>query len=69
MIIADLIDHESKEGIGRVYLSGPPFPGDTIERPGDPAAPVMVIRRAFLDLGPDADPRTLSLKLNVRAVR
>lgn len=69
MIIADLVDHQTREWIGRVYLSGPPFPGDVIERD---AEPVMVIRRCFLDLGPDLDPDAvktcLSLKLNVRPV-
>lgn len=69
MIIADLVDHQTREWIGRVYLSGAPFPGDIIERD---AEPVMVIRRAFLNLGPDVDPDAvktrLSLKLNVRPI-
>jgi hypothetical protein len=65
VIIADLIDHNDKgRWIGRVYLSGPPFPGDVIHAADDTA--VMVVRRAFLDLGPDTDAQRLSLKLYVR---
>ena len=67
MIIADLIEHGDKERwVGRVYLSAPPFPGDIIHAENN--ATVMVIRRAFLDLGPDAelDVQRLSLKLYVR---
>ena len=65
MIIADLVDHGSGETVGRVYLSSPPFPGDVIKT-GDTS--VMVIRRTFLDLGPDAETASqrLSLTLNVR---
>ena len=65
MIIADLIDHGTGETVGRVYLSAPPFPGDVIHT-GDTS--VMVIRRAFLDLGPGAETASqrLSLRLNVR---
>jgi hypothetical protein len=68
VIIADLIDHNDKGRMGRVYLSGPPFPGDVIHAADDTA--VMVVRRAFLDLGPDTegDARRLSLKLYVRRV-
>jgi hypothetical protein len=65
MIIADLVNHSTGETVGRVYLSSPPFPGDTIKS-GD--TDVMVIRRTFLDLGPDAETASqrLSLTLNVR---
>lgn len=65
MIIADLINHADGEKVGRVYLSSPPFPGDVV-RTGD--TDVMVIRRTFLDLGPDAGTASqrLSLTLNVR---
>lgn len=65
MIIADLVNHDNGEVVGRVYLSGSPFPGDIIQT-GDTS--VMVIRRSFLDLGPDAETASqrLSLRLNVR---
>lgn len=65
MIIADLINHANGETVGRVYLSSPPFPGDVIKT-GDTS--VMVIRRTFLDLGPDAETASqrLSITLNVR---
>lgn len=65
MIIADLINHGNGETVGRVYLSAPPFPGDVIKT-GD--IEVMVIRRTFLDLGPDAETASqrLSITLNVR---
>jgi hypothetical protein len=69
MVIADLLDHgDNGKWVGRVYLSGPPFPGDVIHTEGDVS--VMVIRRAFLDLGPDTetDAQRLSLKLYVREV-
>lgn len=64
MVIADLIDVESKERIGRVYLAAAPFPGDVID---NTAPELMVIRRRFLDLGPDGDAAgQLSVKLEVR---
>lgn len=62
MIIADLIAPDG-ERLGRVYLATAPFPGDTI-RSQD--AEVMVIRRTFLDLGPDGDTGRLSIELKVR---
>lgn len=62
MIIADLI-HAEGERVGRVYLSTAPFPGDTI-RTGE--VELLVIRRTFLDLGPDEADNRLSLELKVR---
>ena len=64
MIIADLIHQEDGEKLGRVYLADSPFPGDILRTQG---VELMVIRRTFLDLGPDtgADNR-LSLELKVR---
>lgn len=65
MIIAELIEHATGTAVGRVYLSAPPFPGDIVKC-GD--TEVMVIRRTFIDLGPDAESASqrLSLTLNVR---
>ena len=63
MIIADLIHQEDGQRLGRVYLADAPFPGDTI-RTGD--TELMVIRRTFLDLGPDGGPERLSIELKVR---
>lgn len=65
MIIADLIHQEDGAPLGRVYLSTAPFPGDTL-RTQD--TELMVIRRTFLDLGPDGGPERLSLELKVRPV-
>lgn len=61
MIIADLISVQG-EKVGRAYLSEAPFPGDTIitsdagHASDDPSKDVelLVIRRSFLDLGPNA---------------
>lgn len=65
MIIADLIHQQDGERLGRVYLATAPFPGDTI-RTQD--VELMVIRRTFLDLGPDTSSENrLSLELKVRA--
>jgi hypothetical protein len=50
MIIADLIDPNDKSWKGRAYLADTPFPGDTVSTPG---GSYLVIRRRFLDLGPD----------------
>lgn len=71
MIIADLhlIDDE-RVTPSRVYLSAVPFPGDVIATfPGRPGGgKVMVIRRTFLDLGPDtaSTSERLSINLEVR---
>jgi hypothetical protein len=64
MIIADIIHQQDDERLGRVYLATAPFPGDIIRTQG---VELMVIRRTFLDLGPDtkAD-HSLSLELKVR---
>lgn len=64
MIIADLIAPDG-ERLGRVYLATAPFPGDTI-RTQD--VEVMVIRRTFLDLGPEGGADRLSIELKVRPV-
>jgi hypothetical protein len=64
MVIADLIHAEDDQRLGRVYLSTAPFPGDII-RSAD--VELMVIRRTFLDLGPDTGAADrLSLELKVR---
>lgn len=65
MIIADLLHQEDGERLGRVYLATAPFPGDTL-RTQD--VELMVIRRTFLDLGPDGGPERLSIELRVRPV-
>ena len=64
MIIADLIAPDG-ERLGRVYLASAPFPGDTVRTQG---VEVMVLRRAFLDLGPEGDAGRLSIELKVRPV-
>lgn len=65
MIIAGLVDISTKDAIGRVYLAETPFPGDTVTIGNDP---VTVIRRTFLDLGPDYDSSSpvVSVFLEVR---
>lgn len=67
MIIAELIDHSGDEhpSLGRVYLSTAPFPGDTVRTD---RGVFLVVRRSFLDLGPDSanDPERLSIELRVR---
>jgi hypothetical protein len=67
MIIADMIHQEGGERVGRVYLSTAPFPGDIIRAS---KGEFMVIRRTFIDLGPDPRNGTpdnrLSLELRVR---
>jgi len=66
MIIADLIDADSLANRGRVYLSDTPFPGDTIATASEV---VLVIRRRFIDLGPEESHRAterLSAELIVR---
>lgn len=66
MIIADLI-HVEGEKVGRVYLSTAPFPGDTVRTGHDGGVELLVIRRTFLDLGPDTGAENLlSLELKVR---
>ena len=70
MIIADLISADTGgERLGRVYLGSAPFPGDTVRAS---KGEFMVIRRTFLDLGPDPRNGTpdnrLSLELKVRPV-
>ena len=65
MIIADLIHQDTDEKLGRVYLIAAPFPGDIIHCQ-QARREVMVVRRIFLDLGPDADGNRLSLNLKVR---
>lgn len=64
MIIADLLAPDG-DRLGRVYLAEAPFPGDTI-RSQD--VEVMVLRRTFLDLGPEGDAGRLSIELKVRPV-
>lgn len=65
MIIADLIHIEGDEKLGRAYLSDAPFPGDIVRASN--GVEVMVIRRTFLDLGPDTGSENrLSLELKVR---
>jgi hypothetical protein len=69
MIIADLTNADTGQRLGRVYLAEAPFPGDIIRQFSDPEPDVMVIRRTFLDLGPDTDSaHRLSLELTVRPV-
>lgn len=65
MIIADLTHQQDGSDMGRVYLATAPFPGDTIRTGG---TELMVIRRTFLDLGPDGGPERLSVELKVRPV-
>lgn len=65
MIIADLLDADSMASRGRVYLSETPFPGDTVATRNEV---LMVIRRRFLDLGPDSGPERISAELIVRNV-
>lgn len=69
MVIADMIssDELGGEPIGRAYLAAAPFPGDVIHTTG---GDFLVIRRTFLDLGPEPDggspDKRLSLELKVR---
>ena len=69
MIIADLllIDDE-RAAPSRVYLAAAPFPGDIIATAR--GGRVMVIRRTFLDLGPDSASTSerLSINLEVRPI-
>ena len=67
MIIAGLVDARTKDQVGRAYLSEAPFPGDTVTV-GD--VPMQVVRRTFLDLGPDysLSSPVLSVLLEVRAL-
>lgn len=71
MIIAQLIkrDGEAENPAGTAYLSETPFPGDLIATAD--GQNLIVIRRIFLDLGPDydGDPRTVSVRLIVRVVQ
>lgn len=63
MIIADLIATTAEPAV-RAYLATAPFPGDVIRTA---SGEFMVIRRTFLDLGPDnAAENHLSLELKVR---
>lgn len=64
MIIADLIDSETRKVRGRVYLSETPIPGDVVATRDNEL--VLVIRRQFLDLGPEGGPERLSAQLIVR---
>lgn len=67
MIIADLhLIDDDRVAPSRVYLAAAPFPGDVIAT--DLGGKVMVIRRTFLDLGPDTASAAgrLSMKLEVR---
>ena len=69
MIIAQLRFIDGGKGPGTVYLASTPFPGDTIATAGGQT--LMVIRRTFLDLGPNAgtDSSTvMSVRLEVRPV-
>lgn len=66
MVIASLVDIETNEVRGRAYLSEVPFPGDTVSTRdhGD----LLVVRRSFIDLGPDSGSASerLSAVLTVR---
>lgn len=68
MIIAQLInrDGDADNPAGTAYLTETPFPGDLIA--GADGKTRIVIRRIFLDLGPDYnnDPRIVSVRLIVR---
>lgn len=66
MIIADLLD-TGGEKVGRVYLAEAPFPGDVVVTDG---TELLVVRRTFLDLGPDTGPNApvVSVQLKVRLV-
>ena len=69
MIIADLLlIDDDRVAPSRVYLAAAPFPGDVIATAQ--GGRVMVIRRTFLDLGPDTDSTAerLSITLEVRPV-
>ena len=63
MIIADLVDEEDGERMGRVYLATAPLNGDTIHTQG---VDVLVLRRVILDLGPEGGDDRLSMTLEVR---
>lgn len=64
MVIADLVS-TANEPAGRVYLSTAPFPGDVIRTAA--GAEFLVLRRTFLDLGPDTGAENrLSLELKVK---
>lgn len=67
MIIADLIDPDDKSWKGRAYLADTPFPGDTVSTP---TGTYLVVRRKFLDLGPDQASAAdrLSTELVVRPI-
>lgn len=68
MIIAQLIsrDGDADNPAGTAYLAETPFPGDQVATAD--GRTVMVIRRTFLDLGPDYSPSSpvLSVRLEVR---
>jgi hypothetical protein len=65
VIIAELIDADSKASRGRAYLAETPFPGDTV---ATAQAVYTVIRRRFLDLGPGEHTDRLSAELIVRVL-
>lgn len=71
MIIAQLInrDGDAENPAGTAYLAETPFPGDLIAT--FDGRTLIVIRRVFLDQGPDYanDPRTLSVRLIVRTAQ
>lgn len=69
MIIAHLVRRDDPEAKPTTaYLAETPFPGDTVAIAD--GRTVMVLRRCFLDLGPDHRPSSpvLSVRLEVRPV-
>lgn len=70
MIIAQLIvrDNDADVDHRTAYLAETPFPGDLIATAD--GTNLIVIRRIFLDLGPDCtdDPRIMSVRLIVKKV-
>lgn len=65
MVIADLIPEAGGERLGRVYLSSPPAPGDSVRFTG---SDLTVLARTFLDLGPTADAGPSAQRLSVELV-
>lgn len=69
MIIAQLIRRDDPEAPPTTaYLAETPFPGDTVATADGHT--VLVIRRSFLDLGPDysLSAPVLSVRLEVRPI-
>lgn len=67
MIIAHLIRRDDPEApASTAYLAETPFPGDTVATAD--GRTVTVLRRSFLDLGPDYRPSApvVSVRLEVR---